>query len=826
MNKAYLASKKRKVAGMRKIQFFIIFALLLFSVIAYKTYEQYKGISQTQDLIIHNESKVLANFITAFRQTYQDVFLRHHIAVTEKTLHLLPVKTTKEISERFSKSLEGEITVRTVSDRPRNPENMANAFEMEMIDYFKSHPESQERFLQRGKNYYYTKPLYIKNSCLKCHGKREETIPSIRDKYDRAYDYELGELRGLMNITIKEDTFFDVLYSDFRNTVITTIVIYVIFLGMIYLLLQKMREKEQRYTEHLEREIKEKTAEIQKQRDTFVTLFEKASYGILIMKGNHIIECNEKLVKMFGYISKAELLAIPPFMLSPERQPDGISSTKKIREMVLLAKDRKGHQFEWQNVKADGERFLSEIILTPIVLDGEEVMYVGIRDISEKKKAQDALIEQKNILHYQAHHDALTDLPNRILFNDRLEHGIERAKRNGKMLALFFIDLDHFKKINDTLGHHIGDKVLKIVTVRLKEEIREEDTLARLGGDEFTVIIEDVESMQGVQKLAEKIQSVLTRPISVEGHTLYISGSIGISIYPQDDVSSRNLVKYADAAMYRAKEEGRNTYQFYSKEMTTQAFQRLVMESNMRQALENREFRLYYQPQFNAQNGVLIGVEALIRWEHPELGLLYPDRFIPLAEESNLIVEIDRWVMQTAMEQFVTWHKKGYLPGFVGLNLAMRQLSSSDFLKHLEICMSKTHFKASWLELEVTESQVMKKPDESIEKLQILSNMGIAIAIDDFGTGYSSLAYLKRLPVSKLKIDRSFIRDIPQNKEDAAIVKAIIALANSLDIDMIAEGVEKEEQKYFLLQHGCRLMQGYYYCEPVPADELEKRFLM
>jgi diguanylate cyclase (GGDEF)-like protein/PAS domain S-box-containing protein len=808
------------------MQFFIIFSLLIFGLIFYKTYEQYQGIAKTQDLIIENESKVLANFITAYRQTYQDLFLRHQIEVTDKTLHLLPVKATKEISQRFSRRLKGDITIRTVSDRPRNPKNRANPFEMDMIDYFRRNPHQKERFVQYADSYYYTKPLYIRPSCLKCHGKREDTIPSIRKKYSTAYNYHLGELRGLMNIQIKKDNTFDALYANFRQTVIGTVVIYILFLIIIYLLLQKMRTREKRYTARLKDEIQEKTAEIEKQRDTFVTLFEKSSYGILIMKANRMLECNEKLVEMFGYDSKESLLSLSPSALSSQLQPDGTRSDIAIKRVILNAKRYQGYQFEWQNIKASGEIFLSEVTVTPIILDGEEVFHISIRDISEKKRVEAALIEQKNILHYQAHHDALTDLPNRILFNDRLEHGINRAKHNSSMLALLFIDLDHFKKINDTLGHHIGDEVLITVADRLKKKIRKEDTLARLGGDEFTVIIEDVEHTQDIQKLAQQIQTVLIEPITIDVHTLYISGSIGISIYPQDDTDPQNLIKYADAAMYRAKEEGRNTYQFYSREMTTQAFQRLIMESNLRQALVNQEFKLFYQPQINVKTGKFIGVEALIRWEHPELGMLSPGQFIPLAEESDLIIEIDRWVMKTAMQQLVEWYGKGYAPGMIALNLSMRQLSSSDFIAQLEKYMDQSRFNPHWLELEVTERQVMKRPEESIEKLQILDAMGIKIAIDDFGTGYSSLAYLKRLPVSILKIDQSFIRDIPKDKEDEAIVKAIIALATSLGMELIAEGVENEAQIAFLKENNCMQMQGYYYSRPLPADEIEKKFFM
>jgi diguanylate cyclase (GGDEF)-like protein len=573
---------------------------------------------------------------------------------------------------------------------------MANDFELEMIQYFKKNPEETDKFIQKEDVYYYTKPLLIQQSCLRCHGKREDALPSIRDKYENAYDYKLGEIRGLLNIKIKERDFFAAMYSNFTETLISAILLYIIFLIIIYILIQKMRANEEQYTKQLETDIETKTYEIKKQKD---------------------------------------------------------------------------------------------------------------------------------ILYDQAHHDALTGLPNRVLFNDRLEHGIEQAKRHKKEIALFFIDLDHFKQINDSLGHPIGDRVLVTVTERLKAMIRKEDTLARLGGDEFTIIIEDIKEIEDISQLAQKILNVLIQPIHIEGHTLYISCSIGISLYPQDDTDANNLIKYADAAMYKAKEEGRNNFQFYASEMTALALERVVMEANLRQALEKEEFVLYYQAQVDAKSRKQIGVEALIRWQHPVIGIVPAVKFISLAEETGLIVEIDRWVMKTAMKQMSKWYQEGLEPGILALNLSMRQLKSDDFIQILQEDMTAIEFKPEWLEFEVTEGQVMKKPEESIIKLEQISNMGIKIVIDDFGTGYSSLAYLKRLPVNKLKIDQSFVKGVPDDKEDVAIIKAIIALAKSLNLEFIAEGIETDAQKEFLVECGCENHQGYYYCEPMPSDEMEKKCL-
>lgn len=808
----------------RGIKLFILFTLLLFLIVGYKTYEQYHQIQNTQKLIVLNESQSLANFISAFRQTYQDAFLRNHIDINDKTINLLPVKTIPEISNLFSSRIDNEIVIRTVSDRPRNMGNMANDFELDMIQYFKKHPKEKQKFLQKDNAFYFMQPLLIKESCLKCHSKREDAIPSVRNKYAKGYDYKLGEIRGLLNIEIKERDFFALMHTDFIDTLISTVLLYVFFLIIIYLLIKKLRLKDKLYTHKLESDIKTKTNEIKKQKEVFETLFEKSAYGVLILDNGRFIQCNERIVEMLHYNSKEDLLNTHPSELSPVFQPDGRRSYEKAEELMSIAIENNGHQFEWLHSKSNGDVFLAEITLTPITLNNRNVIHVAWRDISEKKKAEEELLQQKDILEYQAHHDILTGLPNRALFNDRLEHGIELSKRHTMKLALFFIDLDEFKQINDSLGHHVGDRVLIAVSERIKAKIRKDDTLSRLGGDEFTIIMEDLKDLEDASLLAQKIQEVLRQPIHIEGHTLYTSCSMGISIYPDDDIDANKLIEYADAAMYKAKEEGRNNFQFYSSEMTKLSLERIGMKNSLQKALENEEFVIYYQAQVDATTGKITGMEALIRWHHPEMGLLLPGRFIALAEESDFIVELDRWVMITAMRQISKWYELGFNPGVLAINLSTRQLRRDDCVKKLQKSMRTIGFKSEWLELEVTEEEIMKKADELIMRLEEISKLGIEIAIDNFGTGYSSLAYLKQLPVNTLKIDQSLIRGIPNNKEDMAIVEAIIALAKSFKIEVVAEGVETGAQKEFLLDSGCKYLQGHYYAEAMPADKIEKKF--
>ncbi len=454
--------------------------------------------------------------------------------------------------------------------------------------------------------------------------------------------------------------------------------------------------------------------------------------------------------------------------------------------------------------------------------DNEPVNIVGYaRDITQRKKYEEKLLKQQDVLHHQAHHDALTNLPNRALFNDRLSQAIKKAHRSQNEIAIFFIDLDHFKQINDSLGHGIGDNVLKVISQRIKTIIREEDTLSRLGGDEFTIIMENLSMGRDASKLAQKILKLLAEPIQIEQHRLYISSSIGISVYPSDSTDKDKLLMYADTAMYKAKDKGRNNFQFYSKEMTAQAVEHIVMQASLRTAIEKEELLVYYQPQVNAVNGKIIGLEALVRWIHPVMGLVSPAKFIPIAQETGLIVDIDQWVMKVAMTQVAQWHYAGLKPGVLALNLEVKQLQNKEFITFLKQTLSDTRFKPPWLELEITESQIMADPNKAIEVLKQISDMGIELAVDDFGTGYSSLSYLKKLPIDKLKIDQSFVKDLPDDEDDVGITQVVIALTKSLNLNVIAEGVETYAQKEFLVANGCHNIQGYFYSRPLPARDME-----
>ncbi len=543
---------------------------------------------------------------------------------------------------------------------------------------------------------------------------------------------------------------------------------------------------------------------------------------IMVIKEDYTVELmNDSLRKSIDDIEIADKNSPKCYEISHHRSTpcDGFSHPCPLRDVL----ESKEHVTVVHNHDTkDGKNRYIELSATPLFDKDEKCIGIieAARDVTGHLSIQDELREQKNILDHQAHHDALTGLPNRVLFNDRLLKAIDKGKRNKTKFALLFIDLDHFKEINDSLGHAVGDEILKIVTSRLKETIREEDTVARLGGDEFTVVLEDLNQVNDASVIAAKILETLSSFIDVKDNTLYVSSSIGISIYPDDGDSSQNLLKFADSAMYKAKDEGRNNYQYYNSSMTELAFQRVAMETSLRNAIKEEEFVIYYQPQVNGVTDKLTGVEALVRWQHPTMGLIYPDKFIPLAESTGLIVDIDRIVMKKAMSQVTAWYKDGLNPGVLAMNLAVKQLKQKDFFEVLEQLINETECKAEWIELEVTEGQIMSNPDEAITVLQQISDFGIELAVDDFGTGYSSLAYLKRLPIDKLKIDKMFVQELPNNEDDAGITRAVLALAKSLNLSVIAEGVETKEQKDFIVENGCEKIQGYFYSKPIPAGEM------
>ena len=470
--------------------------------------------------------------------------------------------------------------------------------------------------------------------------------------------------------------------------------------------------------------------------------------------------------------------------------------------------------FPYEFIRTDGTVTSAEFSIFPKRdNEGKICGFRGVgHDITERKLAEEKI-------QYMATHDALTGMPNRLMFNQLLNHAIQSARRYQRQFAVFFIDLDHFKNINDSMGHEAGDILLQEIAARLKQTLRAVDVAARLGGDEFVVLIEEVSDLSNVATVARKVLTSIIKPMTIMEQECRITASIGISIYPKDAEEEQTLMKNADMAMYLAKEEGKNNYQFYSEDIQSKSLEHRSIETNLRFALERNEFSLHYQAKVDFKTNVINGVEALLRWQNPNLGSVTPMQFIPVAEETGLIVSIGRWVMKTACEQNVAWQREGLPPVCMAVNLSPRQLTDDNLIDDIRMVLHDSGMAPNLLELEITESMVMHNPARIISILAKIKSMGVRLAIDDFGTGYSSLAQIKHFPIDTLKVDRSFIRNIPQDAEDKAITEAIIAMGKTLSLTVVAEGVETVEQLNFLKDHSCDEMQGYYFSKPIIPEQ-------
>lgn len=517
---------------------------------------------------------------------------------------------------------------------------------------------------------------------------------------------------------------------------------------------------------------------------------------------------NEGAVNQVGY-TREELLRMTPADIKSEY------NEKKFRTAVqpLIDGHKTSMTFEASHQHKEGHEFSVEIYLQYIKHENEQSRFVAIvRDISERAEVQEKL-------HHLAHHDHLTGLPNRLLFLDRLERTLLR--RSGGKVAVLFLDLDRFKVINDTLGHASGDQVLRMLSKRLINCIRKSDTLARLSGDEFALILEDIKSSDEVVPIVRNILDQFSLPFTIESRELFITASIGISLSPEDGDDLQTLLKNADIAMYRAKDTGRNTYQFYSSDMSNKSLERLSLETDLRYALERNEYKLLFQPQLDQISGAIIGCEALLRWQHPEIGLVGPNDFIPVLEDTGLIEAVGEWVLVESCKQAKIWQEKYNSDFRMSINLSARQFRSNQLVIKIADCLEQTNLVANTIELEITESILINNTAAVKVTMQELESLGLRIALDDFGTGYSSLSYLKQFPINTIKIDRSFVRDITTDEDDAAIVSAIIAIAKSLKMDLVAEGVETQQQLDFVTDNGCAVVQGYLFSKPLAVEEME-----
>ena len=559
----------------------------------------------------------------------------------------------------------------------------------------------------------------------------------------------------------------------------------------------RLRQYQMRKSQHQLRESEQR----------FKTLFEHHPDGIFVRDlSGKIISGNKALESMTGYsIEELQHEGVPLIM------PDEAAPAS---DQTLVLRDGNPKKFRTSSVRKDGSTIEVELAYLPLIIDGEITGVHGIaRDVTQARNYE------RRIEHL-ANHDVLTGLPNRLLLTDRLQHAIDQSHRAGTQTGVLFMDLNRFKQVNDSLGHDLGDLLLKTIASRLRHLIRESDTVARLGGDEFVLVLADLDSIETMAAVAEKVLESVAVPINLAGHELNITTSIGGSVFPKDGNDVATLLKHADMAMYQAKELGSASFRFYDPAMNIKILERLLTESALRRALEKNEFIIYYQPRICTRSRAIIGAEALVRWQHPEKGLIAPADFVPLAEEIGMISNLGEWVLREACMQNHAWQKAGLPSIKVAVNLSAQQLRSAGIEKTVASALANSGLNAQYLELEITETSLMQNIDLSYQTLLDIRNTGVSISIDDFGTGYSSLSHIKRLPIDTLKIDKSFIRDIASDRNDAAIVGATIAMARHMDLKVVAEGVTAPSQVRFLMEHTCHEMQGYLFSPPMPPAQM------
>lgn len=833
--------------------------LLSLGVVLISTFTvvEYFGYQHTRAQLVEDLRKDaihVRDILVAIRNVYQQQFLASGIPLNKKTVGFLPAHSMSRISRDFLDRNDSGLVFKNVSDDPRNPDNQADEIELKAMAFFRENRDENERLIlykdEEGRSFYhYSSPLWVESHCLKCHGDNDDAPATIRESYTEAFGYRLGELRGLMSIKLPSEQIEQEVLNQQINKIwghaLGFLVVYLVGMWLVnrwvIRRLARIRSVTDGYasgdfSHRLDIEGNDELCQLanafnemadhrqdaerlqveseQQVRDLLNSTAE-AIYGI-DTEGNCIF-ANPACLRMLGYRSIDDLIGQNMHSLIHHSRTDGSPYPEENSPITSTtytgASSHVDSEVFW---RADGTSFPVEYWSHPVLRDGQVIGVVATFLDITKRKAQ-----EEHILH-QAHFDALTDLPNRFLSMDRVSQALIEAERDGSHVAVLFLDLDDFKKINDTLGHDAGDKLLLQAARRLRVAVRSGDTVGRLGGDEFIVLLGGRLMSVDVSTIVDNLLNHFRQPFSIDGRDLYLTTSVGVALYPEDGTSPQELLRNADSAMYHAKKQGRNTYSYFTEAMNEEVSRRLHLEEQMHGALDRGEFNVVFQPLVDVASSKVVSAEALLRWKSHALGDITPDEFIPVAEQTGLIVQIGQFVLSRSLEALADWRANIDSELAIAVNLSPRQFRDPHLVSSVEKMLQQQGLPGHALKLEITEGVLMTGHGYVNEAISEINRLGIGVCMDDFGTGYSSLSYLRRYPFDVLKIDRSFINDISDDTADLELVSASVAMAHGLGLTVVAEGVETMSQLELLTEMGCDEAQGYLFSRPCSAEKIRE----